>query len=71
MEPNVALKTSINQKGVPVIEDKNMDTTDLMKCVKALEKVEQAVTEVLFPHIKIIRLLNALHRSSASFSLEA
>ena len=56
MEPNVALKTSINQKGVPVIEDKNMDTTDLMKCVKALEKVEQAVTEVLFPHIKIIRL---------------
>ena len=48
-----------------------MDTTDLMKCVKALEKVEQAVAEVLFSSIKGIKFLNALHRNSASFSLEA
>jgi hypothetical protein len=46
----------IDSQGVPVVEDKNMDATDLMKCLKALEKVEQTVDEVLFSFTKILDL---------------
>jgi hypothetical protein len=31
---------------VPVTEDGDQDSTDMMKCLKVLEKVEQAATEV-------------------------
>jgi len=39
------VRAMYEEAGVPVIEDKDMFATDMMKCFKALEKAEQAASE--------------------------
>ena len=39
-------KNFVDPQGVPIIEDKDLDSTDFMKCLNVLAKVEQAAAEV-------------------------
>jgi hypothetical protein len=61
MEPNIALNYFLVPQGVPVIEDKDANSTDIMKCLKELGKVEQAGGEVpvlLFKSLSDLRRLS-------------
>lgn len=42
--------TNYHSQGVPIIEDHDTESTDLMKCVSALEEIEKLESQVgLFP----------------------
>ncbi|KAG0700718.1 thiamine pyrophosphokinase [Suillus ampliporus] len=52
------VKLYYRSQNVPVSYDSDQDSTDLMKCVKALEEKERETTILIFIHTEIIRGLS-------------